>query len=276
MAFKVYSTVSTRRFMCDLADAHERGHVSQVVHYNSICRHFENPELTPILRDLITRAALPLRAVETVFAPDSTGFSASRFVRWYDEKYGVQRSGKDWVKVHIMTGVKTNIVTAVEIRHRDANDSPLLPELLATTAQHFNVQEVPADKGYSSVENTEAVFKIGATPFIAYKSSATGAAGGLWEKMYHFFEYRREEFLRHYHARSNVESTFSMIKAKFGDAVRARSDAAMTNEALCKILCHNICCLIQAQCELGIEAEFWQNDEAPAGSPDVLPMVRPG
>ena len=31
----------------------------------------------------------------------------------------------------------------------------------------------------------------------------------------------------------------------------------MTNEVPCKILAHNICCLIQEQCELGIETEFW-------------------
>ncbi len=47
----------------------------------------------------------------------------------------------------------------------------------------------------------------------------------------------------------------------------------MVNEALCKIICHNICCVIQAQCELGIEAEFWQDDKAGERA-DVLPMVR--
>jgi hypothetical protein len=30
------------------------------------------------------------------------------------------------------------------------------------------------------------------------------------------------------------------------------------------------------QCVLGIEAEFWQNDDAPAGPADVLPTNRPG
>jgi hypothetical protein len=30
-----------------------------------------------------------------------------------DEKYGVTRSGHDWVKAHIMTAVKTIVVTAV-------------------------------------------------------------------------------------------------------------------------------------------------------------------
>jgi hypothetical protein len=47
----------------------------------------------------------------------------------------------------------------------------------------------------------------------------------------------------------------------------------MVNEALCKILCHNICCVIQSQCELGIEPVFWS--EEPNGKRDVLPLVRP-
>jgi transposase len=68
-----------------------------------------------------------------------------------------------------------------------------------------------------------------------------GEAGSLWEKMYFYFQFRREEFLKHYHQRSNIESTFSMVKAKFRDHVRGRTDVAMRNEVLCKFLCHNIC-----------------------------------
>ena len=59
-----------------------------------------------------------------------------------------------------------------------------------------------------------------------------------------------------YHKRSNVESTFSMIKAKFGGAIRSKGDTAIINEALCKVLCHNICCVIQSMHELGIEPTF--------------------
>ncbi len=277
MAFKVYSTLSARRFTCDLEDARDKGHVTQAIHYNSLSRAFESAELTPILRDLITTSSLPLRVVETTFAPDSTGFSTSRFVKWFDEKYGVQRSGHDWVKVHIMTGTRTNIITAAEVHGRDANDSPIMPSLLKTTADSgFTIREVPADKGYSSVENIEAIVAAGATPLIAFKSNATGASGGLWEKAYHFYSFNREAFLARYHQRSNVESTFSMVKAKFRDHVRAKTDTAMKNEVFCKLLCHNICVLIQSQCELGIEATFWQNEAAGDGQPAVLPLVRPG
>ena len=72
------------------------------------------------------------------------------------------------------------------------------------------------------------------------------------------FHLHREEFLSRYHQRSNVESTFSMVKAKFGDSVRSKTPVAMRNEVLCKCLCHNICCLISAMYELGITPEFAQ------------------
>ena len=75
--------------------------------------------------------------------------------------------------------------------------------------------------------------------------------------MFHYFSFRRDDFLRFYHKRSNVESTFSMLKAKFGDSVRSKTDVAMRNEMLCKVLCHNVCCIISAMYELGIEPSFW-------------------
>jgi transposase len=268
-AFKIYSTFSGRRFMTDLKEAHAKGYITKPIHYNSIFNYLEDPGFTPVLRDLVGVSALPLKTVDSEFAVDSSGFSTSRFVRWFDHKYGVTRKEHDWVKVHICTGVKTNVVTAVEIHGRDANDSPLLPPLVHATAQNFTVKEVSADMQYSSVANLETIVHHGGAPFIPFKSSATGAAGGLWEKMFHFYSFQRDTFLAHYHKRSNVESTFSMVKAKFGDSLRSKTDTAMVNEVLCKLVCHNICCVIQSQCELGIAATFWPED-----SGDVLPLVQ--
>jgi hypothetical protein len=86
-AFKVYSTASGRRFTCDLNDAHGKGYLSKAPHYNSISRYLENPGLTPILKSLIEQSSLPLQAIESDFAVDSSGFSTSRFVQWMHAKY---------------------------------------------------------------------------------------------------------------------------------------------------------------------------------------------
>jgi transposase len=96
-------------------------------------------------------------------------------------------------------------------------------------------------------------------PYIDFKSNsnATGKRqSATWKRMYNFYQYNQESFMRSYHKRSNVESTFSMIKAKFGERLRSKTVAAQTNEVLCKILCHNLCCVIQSIYELGIEVDF--------------------
>ena len=86
--FKVYSTFSGRRFQTDLDDAVVAGLLSRPVRYNTIFDYLENPILTPILIAMIHRSSLPLKSIESDFAVDSSGFSTSRFVRWFDHKYG--------------------------------------------------------------------------------------------------------------------------------------------------------------------------------------------
>ena len=66
------------------------------------------------------------------------------------------------------------------------------------------------------------------------------------------FSSRREAFNAHYHRRSNAETTFSMVKGKFGDSVRAKSYRGQVNEVLLKCLCHNICVLIHSMHELEV------------------------
>jgi transposase len=255
--YKVYSTMSARRFTSDLCDAQAKGYIEKVPHFNSVLNYLENPALFDILKELIVRASLPLAAVEEDFAVDSTGFTTCRFVRWYDVKYNKFTAEQQWVKLHFCTGVKTNTVTAVEIHDKDAGDGPQLPALVQKTAENFTMKEVSADKGYTGRDTHDAIAAVGATPFIMFKSNATGAVGGLYQKMFHYFQFKREDFLNHYHKRSNVESTVMMIKTKFGDSLKSKSDTAQKNETLAKVLCHNLCCLISAMYELGIEPELF-------------------
>jgi transposase len=260
--FKVYSCFSGRRFMSDLRESRNRGLISRVPHYNSIFNYLEDAGLTDTLRDLVRQSSLPLAEVETDFAVDSSGFSTSRFLRWYDQKYGRMREQSHWVKVHIMTGVKTNVITAIEIGEQNSNDVQFLPPLVKTTAKGFNISEVSGDKAYGSAKNMNAVAEVNATPFIPFKRNITGKGSALWEQMYHYFMFKRDEFLQHYHKRSNVESTFSMVKRKFGDSLRSKTDTAMLNETLCKVLCHNLVVIIHEMHELGIEPVFWQSATA--------------
>lgn len=264
MAYKVYSTVSTRRFMSDMRDAHAKGYTSKLPCYNSIINYFESDMLTPHLQMLIEESSLPLASIERDFAIDSSGFSTCRFYQWVDAKYTnpTLMEKREWVKVHLSCGVKTNVVTAVQITNHWAGDSPQFKGLVETTAQNFVMNEVSADKAYLSNGNMQTVIDNNAMPYIPFKADSTGSSksnrqSALWKQMYHYFSYNQERFMQSYHKRSNVETTFSMIKAKFGDALRSKTKTAQINEALCKVLCHNICCLIQSMYELGLKPKFY-------------------
>jgi hypothetical protein len=262
--FKVYSTVSGRRCISDLVVAKDKGYITKTPCFAKVLHILESEAVTPILESLITETANPLKAVETKFAIDSSGFSGCRFDRWFDHKWGSLKSIRAWAKAHIMCGTTTNIITACEVSK--SGDSPVLPKLLEQTAERFDVKLVAADMGYSSKANLELIEANGATALIPFKSNASGnSESSTWNRLFHYFQYKREEFLTQYHCRSNVESTFSMLKAKFGDSVRSKTDTAMKNEVLCKIVCHNIAVLISAMYELGIDPVFWNRQENAAG-----------
>ena len=240
--------------MTDLREARDAGMVAKAPHYNSIFRTLESEDLTPIIQGMIEQSARPLAAIETSFAVDSTGFGTCRRFNYFDGKYGKQMTRTDWLKVHAMVGTKTNVVTSVAVTARDEADAPHFAPLVRSTAERFTVTEVSADKAYSTREALTVVDAIGATPYVPFKGNARGdGAHALWNKLFHYFSFQREEFLAHYHKRSNVEATFSAIKRVFGDAVRSKTRVAQVNEVLLKVLCHNLRCLVHAMHDLGVD-----------------------
>lgn len=258
LASKVYSTMSARRAATELERCVERDLLDGCPHANSISRYMLDPKMTAVLTQLIEISAKPLSVVESHFSPDGTGFSTSTYSRWFDHKYGRDTRKQRWLKAHVMVGSRTNVVTSVVVTESWVNDSTQLPDLLASTAKNFNMKEVSADKAYLGNLNLMAIEAHGAVPFIPFKvdSVLSEHSTSAWSRMWGLFWYQREEFLRRYHQRSNVEATFSMIKRKFGGAVRSKKFESQKNEVLCKFLCHNIVVLIHEMYELGIEPDF--------------------
>ncbi len=111
---------------------------------------------------------------------------------------------------------------------------------------------------YASDGTLNEITEVSLAVPVPFGSSATGRAlhdrkADLWDNFYHL---RRETFLEHNHRRAVVESTIWMIKAKFDEAKPSKTDTAQVNELLRKVLCHNLCVLIQSMYELGILVDF--------------------
>jgi len=96
---------------------------------------------------------------------------------------------------------------------------------------------------------------MGIKPFIPFRSNCAikpNLKALAWDRLFHLYSFKRDEFLAHYHKRSNVESAFSSMKRKFGDFIRSKTEVAQQNEVLLKVLAHNIVCLVHSIHELGL------------------------
>jgi DDE family transposase len=141
-------------------------------HYNSVFNYLESEALTPYLNELITLSAAPLKSIESDFAVDSSGFSTGQFMRWLDVKYGTKEDRRQWLKLHLMVGVKTNIVTSVQVSDEYAHDYSSFKGLVdKTVASGFQMKEVSADKGYLGASNMLATLQHGAIPYIRSKQT---------------------------------------------------------------------------------------------------------
>jgi len=259
---KVYEQLSSRRAVSDLEIARQRGYLKKTPHFNTVLKYLNEPFLTPILTQLVQLSAMPLRDFEETFAVDASGLSSAFYSRWFDYRFGNLdgKEGKahDWIKIHLICGVRSNIVTHIVVTDGKAADSPIFPELVRETAKRFNIAEVCADKGYSSRANNQVVADLGGVPYIAFKKNATNQLRGgfAWKKMFYLFQLHREEFMERYHQRSNVESTFSALKRKFQGKLMLKNEVGQVNEALAKVLCHNICVLIRELHENGVAIDL--------------------
>jgi transposase len=125
-------------------------------------------------------------------------------------------------------------------------------------SQGFDINEISADMAYSSRENLNMVNSVGGIPYIPFKKSATDKQRGssMWVKMFHYFQLNREEFMEHYHKRSNIESTNAAIKRKFGETLKSKNWTAQVNELLAKIVAYNLTVVIHEMYENGISPDF--------------------
>jgi len=269
---KIYTRQTNRRAQSDLRSAADRGYLGKVAHYSAMQKFLADPATTPVMTTLVELSGAPMRVIEQgQYAIDSTGFSTAVYDRWFSQKHGQLQSQHTWVKLHVMVGTVTHAVTSAVVTSR--SDDSQLPELLKRTLVHHDVRELSADKAYSTHDNHEVLDRLGIEPYIAFQDHAVvNPKYPIWSRHLCEFLFNLDKFKQHYHRRSNVETTFDMIKAKFGAAVTARLPVAQANEVLVKCVAHNLCCMVKAIFTAGLVPTFWP--DVPTSAPTTSTLIR--
>ncbi len=245
-SLKVYSNYSSRKIDYDLKMAESVGYVKRAPHFNRLSEFLNCPATYELLQRLLTITAMPLKNLEDDYSMDASGFGSYQYERWQRARIKNKRGWRNYVKGHIVIGTRTNVICSAEITHGNFSDAGQAPKLLETLGNNFEPKQVSADKGYSSYRIHQIIKGLGAMPFIAFKvnSKDTKQSPEIWKRMYRYFKNHRQEFLKCYHRRSNVETTFSMIKVRLGEFLKSKNHEAQRNEVMMKFIIHNICCLV--------------------------------
>ncbi len=83
--------------------------------FKTLSNYNENNSLEIVLDKLIEESSKPLSVIEHDFATDATGIRTNLFSSWFSIRCQKEIKKRDHLTIHITTGVKSNIVTALNV-----------------------------------------------------------------------------------------------------------------------------------------------------------------
>jgi hypothetical protein len=149
-----------------------------------------------------------------------------------------------WIKLHFLCGLDSySILAARATRWTEADVKYLRPLLETAVGLDFEIKGVAADRGYVSKENHRFIHSLGAKAQITFKRNNRKSKNGsdpVWDANLERFRSMQEGDTTAEYSRILIEDVNWMIKSRFGEKVRGITETAQFNEALLKVVCHNL------------------------------------
>jgi len=231
----------------------------KVLCFKTLNNYLNNPCVRKYFNEIIRYTSNPLHFIEHNFATDKTGERTKTYSSWYSIRCKKETYKRDHINVHITIGCELHPVVAINVLSEKGKDNIIFREHINKIKNDFNINISSGDGVYLSRENCTAVEEAGGKPRFHLKKGLTKKPKGhpAWKYMLTYAEQHPEEYDDEYHIRSNVESTNSAKKKKFGDTVYCKNDTAKEQESHITWCCYNFTILSRAFYELGIEPTEW-------------------
>jgi len=239
--------------------------------YKTIERGYDKKIVDEILRKVFQLTNEPVKDLETVFAPDGTGFPTSMKINYANDRQrqnqNAQKSKKDpkfsdgdkeddswpkktekkrhdYVYALAMIGVKYKLYSScVQNCDHSIGETSLFPEAIEQTASNINnIEKVLGDGIYATRPICNIVAKNNAKPYFLPRRNVRMKRKGsnTWIDMLWDLLKNPQKWLREYHMRSIAETGFSMIKRTSPEKIRKKLDPRKETETFLKFICHNI------------------------------------
>ena len=254
-----FPNLSTRRARSFLLSLREFNLINvKIPCFKTLSNYRENNSLQIVLDELIEESSKPLSTIEHDFATDATGIKTKLFSSWYSIRCQKEIKKRDHLTIHITTGVKSNIVTALNVEIKSGSDNKILREHVDKTVKNFKIKEWSGDGKYWCKDNCKKICEVGAKPYFKVWKNWAGKSRGCmpWKLMNLESKENPEEYGKHYHKRSNVESTNMSKKMLHGDKVYSKHDSSRLNEEAQRWINHNQSVLNRAKHQWDIDPKF--------------------
>lgn len=185
-------------------------------------------------------------------AGDSTGEGMYHYLRWRDQKYGVEGRRRDFVKLHalVVTRAQGPWFAAIHATPSNVTDVTELGRLLEQLPPRIPLGNVALDKGYQSRANAQLIVDRGGRPVMDLKADVRGRSGGSWpgggpgwgEALRQHRDGRR--FRCRYRRRAVIEGMFGAFKRRFGERLRCRSPSHQFTELLARAVVWDVLAVV--------------------------------
>ena len=153
---------------------------------------------------------------------------------------------KGWRNIHIIIDIRTRVILDYRITHAYKVDAPVMEDILNDMIDvlYRDICDACFDAAYLTRKICNMISKMGGTPYIKPKSNTISKSYGShsWRVMVPLFMQSKDEFYKHYHQRSIVESVFAAPKERCGrgGSLRYRRTHTQDGELAVQTISYNI------------------------------------